>query len=148
MDKSDIVGAWKLISYELRLRDGIVIRPMGEGVQGILMYDAGGNVVVQLMDPDRPMFASGDWLKGEPDEIKAAFEGSLAYYGTFELEDYKGMIVHHIKGCTFPNWTGTDQERIIELSGDKLKLITPVISLSGEELVGHLTFQRLQPGYK
>ncbi len=146
MEQSDIVGAWKLVSYELRLRDGIVIHPMGEGVQGILMYDAEGNVVVELMDPDRPPFASGDWLQGTPEEIKVAFEGSLAYYGTYELEKDKGMIVHHIKGCTFPNWTGTDQERIIELSGAQLKLITPTISISGEELVAHLTFRRLHPG--
>lgn len=40
MDNNDIVGAWKLVSYELRLRDGIVLRPMGEGVRGILMYRA------------------------------------------------------------------------------------------------------------
>ncbi|MBI4788623.1 MAG: lipocalin-like domain-containing protein [Chloroflexi bacterium] len=148
MDKEQIVGTWNLISYELRLRDGIVIRPMGEGVQGILMYDAQGHVVVELMDPERRYFESGDWLKGTPEEIKEAFEGSLAYYGTYELEEHKGMILHHIQGCTFPNWSGTDQERIIELAGDKLKLITPMISLSGEELVGHLTFQRAQPGYK
>src|SRR4030067_3798281 len=106
MDKEQIVGTWSGVSYELRLRDGIVIHPMGEGVQGILMYTADGYVVVQLTDPDRRNFESGDWLRGTPEEIKEAFEGALAYYGTYELENHKGMILHHIKACTFPNWSG------------------------------------------
>ena len=142
MQYSTLEGTWDLISYELHLADGIVLHPMGEGVRGILMYGAGRRVAVQLMDPDRPNFQESDWLKGTPEEIKAAFEGSLAYFGTYELEEEKGMIVHHIRGCTFPNWVNTDQRRILELEGDRLTLITPPLHISGEELVGRLSFRR------
>ncbi len=142
MNKQQLIGTWKLVSFELRLADGILIRPMGEGVQGVLIYTPDDRVVVQLMDPERPRFAEDDWMRGTPEETKTAFEGSLAYYGTFELEKHKGMILHHIQGCTFPNWVGTDQERIIELVDNELTLITPMLALSGEQVVGRLAFRR------
>ncbi len=144
MQAQDLIGVWKLVSYEIRLADGIVVRPMGRGVQGILMYEVGGHMAFQITDPDRPPFASGDWLKGTPEEIQTAFEGCLAYFGTFEVNPAKGTVIHHIEGSSFPNWSGTDREQFCEVAGNRLTLMTLPTTLSGEQAVGYLTWERVR----
>jgi hypothetical protein len=142
MARDQFIGVWKLASFEFRLADGIVIHPMGSGVVGALLYDPSGYMALQLMEPDRPKFESGDWLRGTDEEIKAAFEGCMAYYGTFEIDEPKSIIIHHVLGSTFPNWVGVDREQFYELSHDRLTLTTLPMSLAGEQAVGVLIFQR------
>jgi hypothetical protein len=99
----------------------------------------------QVIDADRPLFASDDWLRGTPEEIRSAFEGCIAYFGTFKVNEAKGTVVHHVEGSSFPNWCGTDREQFFELSGNRLTLMTPPMTLSGEQAVGYLTWERAQP---
>ena len=146
MTRDQFSGIWRLVSFEFRLADGIVIHPMGEGVTGILIYDPSGFMALQLMEPDRPKFESGDWLRGTPDEVRAAFEGCMAYYGTFEINAPKTTVVHHVQGCSFPNWVGVDREQFFEFSRDRLTLTTLPTVLASEQAVGVLTFQRNQQG--
>ena len=144
MANERFVGVWKLVSFEFRLADGIVIHPMGEGVTGFLLYDASGFMALQLMEPDRPKFASGDWLRGAPDEIQAAFEGCMAYYGTYAIDEPKNTVIHHVEGCSFPNWVGVDREQFFEFKGDRLTLTTLPTTLASEQAVGVLTFKRTE----
>ncbi len=144
MSRDQLLGIWKLLSYEFRLSDGIVIRPMGQGVQGILMYDPSGWMALQVIDPERPKFATNDWMSGTPEEAKSALDGCMAYYGTFELNDYKGTIVHHVQGSSFPNWCGIDREQFYELKGNHLTLLTLPMTMSGEQLVGQLAWERIR----
>ncbi len=143
MTHEQLIGVWKLLSYEFRLADGILIRPMGQGVRGMLIYDARGWMMLQVSDPDRAPFASGDWLLGTPAEIQAAWEGSFAYFGTFELDAPRGMITHHITGATFPNWIGIHRELFVECADNRLTLMTPPMPLSGEHAVGYLKWERV-----
>ena len=144
MIRDQILGVWKLLSYEFRLSDGIVIRPMGQGVQGILIYDRTGWMSLQVIDPERPKFTTEDWMSGTPDEAKAALDGCMAYYGTFEVNERKGTIIHHIEGNSFPNWSGIDREQIFELKDNRLILLTLPMTLSNEQVVGQLTWERIQ----
>lgn len=145
MSPESFWGVWQLVSYEFRLADGIVLRPMGQGVRGLLMYDRSGYVMLHVMDPDRPRFQSGDWLRGEPNEIQSAWEGTFSYYGTFELDTRRRMMIHHIQGASFPNWIGTDRELFFEFKDNRLTLMTLPMALAGEQAVGYLTWERAAP---
>ena len=136
-------GVWGLISYEFRLADGIRLRPMGQGARGLLIYERSGYMMLQVMDPDRPLFESGDWLKGTPEEIQAAWEGAFADYGTFELDERRQMIIHHVQGASFPNWVGNARELFFEFAGKCLTLMTLPMPLAGEQAVGYLTWERV-----
>jgi hypothetical protein len=70
-------------------------------------------------------------LRGNPEEVKSAFEGFQAYFGTYEVNDRERMVIHHVIGCSFPNWVGTDQIRFFEFSGKNLTLSTPPLSAAG-----------------
>jgi hypothetical protein len=140
--REKLLGVWKLVSYEFRLADGIMIRPMGQGVQGMLIYDANGFMSLHVIDPERPKFTTEDWMSGTAEEAKSALDGCMAYYGTFEVNERKRSVVHHIEGSSFPNWSGIDREQFVEFKDDRLILLTLPMTMSGEQLVGQLIWKR------
>ncbi|MBN1366358.1 MAG: lipocalin-like domain-containing protein [Dehalococcoidales bacterium] len=146
MSRDRFIGAWKLITAEFRSTDGKVNYLWGKNAAGLIIYSAGGNVSAQIMNPDRPKFASRDNLKGTPEEAKAAFDGYQAYFGTFEVDEKEKLVIHHITGNLFPNAIGINLKRFYEFSeNDRLTLSTPPMSMGGERVTGVLVWERINP---
>jgi len=143
MGKDEFVGTWKLVSFEMRRSDGQTVYPFSRNTVGMLSYDSKGNISVQVMGTDRPAFAINDQMKGSPEEIKAAFEGFTAYFGTYETDEEKGTVTHHVKGSLLPNLVGSDQIRFYEFSGDRLTLKTPPIQVGGITVTSLLIWERI-----
>ena len=141
MQNVNLVGTWKLLSAISRNPDEDKLYPFGENPFGRLMYDTNGNVSVFIMRTGRSKFVSGDHMGGTAEEIKEAFEGFLAYCGTYKIDEDKGTITHHIEGDKFPNWEGTDQLRFFKLSGNQLTLNTPPILAWGKEWIVSLIWE-------
>ena len=139
-----IVGAWKLISFEIQKADGQLIYPFGENAQGTIVYAESGRFSVQVMRPGRPQFASGDQMRGTAEEIEASYKGCISYYGHYEFDAENGFVVHHVEGSLFPNWEGQSLKRLFELSGNRLKLSTPPTLWGGGENVGVLLWERIE----
>ncbi len=137
-----LVGIWELESAECKSDDGGVVYPFGKDAVGMLMYDAKNNMTVQMMRVDQKNFKIDSQFEGTPLEVKTAFEGYLAYFGTYEVKNDDNVVIHHIKGSLFPNWTGRDQERCFELSKDRLILKTPLISFKNKKQTGVLIWKR------
>jgi len=142
LQNEQFIGTWKLVACEFRNSNGKVVYPYGRDPFGMLMYDSSGNMLVLLMQRDRPRFASGDLRRGTPEEIKAAFEGCTTYCGTYEVNEEKGTVTHHVEGSNFPNWVSTDQVRFFKFSGDQLTLSSPPILVGGEQLIVHFVWAR------
>jgi hypothetical protein len=138
-----LIGTWRLVSFESRA-GGEARYPLGRSVQGQLIYDAAGHMSAHLMMPDRPRFASGDRARGTDAEVRVAFVGYLAYYGTYTVDHQRGTVTHHVEGASFPNWVGSTQLRHLRLEGARLTLTTPPIRAAGEELVTVLTWERVR----
>lgn len=142
MLSEQLVGTWRLISRETRRPDGSVSHAYSEHPVGQLMYDAAGNMSVAFMRPDRPKFAGSDKSQGTPAEIRAACDGFQAYFGTYEINEEKKTVTHHVAGSLFPNWEGTSQTRFVKLSGNRLTLSTPPMTDGGETGVAILVWER------
>jgi len=143
MKNDQFIGTWKLIACEFRSADRHSDFPFGHDPLGTISYDASGNMSVQIMRPDCPKFASGDNYNGTPEEVRAAFEGSLAYFGRYQVDEAAGIVTHHVVGCTFPNWIGSDQQRYYKFSGKRLTLSAPPMPMKGAMAVGVLVWERL-----
>jgi hypothetical protein len=143
MGKDKFVGTWKLVSFEARRSDGQVAYPFGRDVIGVINYDTRGNMSVQVMRSDRPAFAVNDFQKGTPEEIRVAFEGFSAYFGTYDVDEEEGTVTHHLKGSWFPNWIGSDQIRFFEFSGNRLTLRTSSIQVGGVVGTSQLIWERM-----
>ena len=140
--KEKFVGTWRLVSYEYRKASGELTYPMGHNMMGLLFYDTAGNMAGQLMNPDRLQFANGDKFRGAPEEIKRAFEGYTAYYGTYQIDEEEGCINHRVEASLYPNWIGGVQKRFYEFAGERLILRTPPLHYAGEAQSGTLVWER------
>ncbi len=57
ISRPEILGAWALVSYELRALDGTHIEyPFGDDAQGFLIYTDDGYMSAQLMRRHRPLY--------------------------------------------------------------------------------------------
>jgi hypothetical protein len=140
---ADLAGAWRLVAREYRTSDGALAPTREEPAEGLLVYSADGWMAAQIMRPGRPPFRSGDRRDGTEAEIRAAYDGYLAYWGTFDLDPARGTVTHHVRGSLYPNWVGQDQVRAYALEGRRLILRTPPMKQGGREVVGLLTWERV-----
>jgi hypothetical protein len=133
-----LIGNWTLLSYITEHPDGTTGRPYGEAV-GRLSYDALGNMAGQVMRPGRLEVTPGQWTT---QDVRSAYAGYIAYFGTYEADEAGGTVVHHVQGALNPAWVGGDQVRQMRFDGELLILSTDVPK--GGALVRHtLTWQRL-----
>lgn len=135
------IGTWRLVSAEFQ-KSGEIHFPLGEHPEGLLIYDNCGNVAVQLMELGRRPLASGDQRGGMPEEIREAFEGYVAYFGTFTVDPKAGTVIHQIRGSLLPNWIGGSQIRFYEVDDCTLTLRTPPIQSGGREITGILVWRK------
>ena len=144
MGREQLVGVWKLVSAVWNCSDGTVNYPFDEKPVGRLIYTKNGHMFATVMDSHRTRFASGDFRQGTPEEIKKAYEGCIFYYGTYEVKEEEGVVIHHVEHSSFPNWDGGDQRRYFEFLGDQLKIWHDPILVEGIEITGTLIWERIE----
>ena len=83
-------GTWKLVSLESR-RDDEAFHPLGQDCKGILFLDAGGTLSVQLMNPKRPSFESGDNLNGTGRRDQNSLSGFPCLLGPIQCGRSRGQ---------------------------------------------------------
>ena len=142
--RDQLIGAWKLVSYEEKPVDGSpTVHPLGEDASGIIMYTPDGFMSAQLSKPDRKPFASGDWFKASDHEFKDEATSYIAYTGPFHVDEEKQHLTHSMFISLFPNWIGQTQPRVVRIQGDRLFLTTASpISSGGKTVNSHLEWRR------
>jgi hypothetical protein len=112
-------------------------------VSGLLVYDAGGNMSAHVIKKNRPFFAANDPDRGTDAEVRAAFEGYAAYFGTYTIDPATQTVTHHVCGAWYPNWIGHDQVRHFKFDGNRLLLSTRSLISGSESLEYVLTWERI-----
>ena len=144
-----LIGTWKLVSVEnVRPNGEVIYAWMGRNPLGQIIYDQTGYMSVQFMRDPRPTFSSksGWYFDASPEEIKNAFAGYYAYFGTYEINENEGIIIHHVKGSLMPAEVGIDYKRFFKFSEKGLILTTPLRQQEGEQRFNRLTFERVEKG--
>jgi lipocalin-like protein len=123
--EKQLIGTWRIVVFEDRKDEkdpnSEWTYPYGKNPKGYFVYDETGHVTIQIMRAPPPAkFASGDDKKPTLDEAKAAYEGYVAYFGTYTIDEASHSVIHHVEGSLGPSYIGTDQKRPFELSGDRL----------------------------
>ena len=130
------------MSWETRSVDGQKISyPLGKDAVGYIMYNEDGYMFVAIMRPNRVRFAAGDLLGGSAEEKAQAANTYVSYCGRYEFNG--DTVIHHVDLSLFPNWVGVEQERLVELRGDRLTLSTRPILLGGVPRTAHLIWERV-----
>ena len=137
----NLVGTWKLVSFELRREDGQVGHPFGEDAIGYGVFTENGYFFSSLMSAERPKFASRGIMGGTVEEKASAVETYSSYCGRYEVQGKKINI--HVEMSLFPNWVGGKQERFFEVEGDRLMVSTPPMLIRGVTGRGYSIWERV-----
>jgi len=138
MTAEKFVGTWKLISYETRFEDGRVEYPMGKDAVGRVIYTTEGYMSGHLMRKRE----TGEFdTNNVQSEVLNKINDHLSYTGRFEVRE--NTVVHFADISVFPSWVDSEQVRIFEFEGDRLKLSTGPLKISGETQSAHLIWERV-----
>jgi hypothetical protein len=132
-----LIGTWRLVSYETDEQGGKRGRPYGDAV-GRLAYDEHGNMSGQVMRPGRARVELGD---GGAQQVRAAYLGYIAYFGTYEVAADGTSVVHHVQGSLNPAWVGGQQVRQMRFDGERLVLSADVRK-NGDTVTHTLIWER------
>jgi len=125
--KEQVVGAWTFVSSVNTRADGSKFDAWGIDGKGTTMYDANGHFAFMLVRSDLPKFT--DRSKTTPEQGKAVVEGSIAYYGTYTVDEPSKTLTLHVEGSTLSALNGTNQKRIIKsITADEMNTLNPVTS--------------------
>ena len=146
--KEAILGVWKLISIETIGPDGQrkPSETYGKNPTGLIIYHPTGYMSVQFMKDPRPTFASPNPGNATPEEIRSAYLGYYAYFGTYEVNEKEGFVIHHLQASLKPFEVGIDFKRFFKIAGDRIILTTvPKMASDGSGVrTSELTFERVK----
>jgi hypothetical protein len=126
--KEQLVGTWRYISSNATRPDGSSL--WGENANGLFILTENGNFSWQVFRSDRRKFASNNRLNASADELKATNEGSLAYFGTYSVDEADKTVTFRTRASTFPNSEGEVLKRVITmLTADELIYTNPATTL-------------------
>jgi hypothetical protein len=132
--KEQLVGTWTATSWEQTNKDGTKFQRFGTNPKGVNMFDANGRFFVMFARADLPKNGSNDPMKTTSEENKAVVEGTIAYFGTYAVDEAGKTVTLLIEASSFPNQVGSEQKRTItSLTANELKMGNPT-ALSGGQI--------------
>ncbi len=116
-DAQKFVGTWVLVSQETQHPDGRAVPSRGDGPLGLIIYDAAGNMAVQLMRTDSRAAEFHD-MAG----FDTAMQGYLAYFGRYDVDQAAGLVRHTVIGSSYFGYRGVVLTRAYAFQDDTLVL--------------------------
>ena len=123
--KDQLVGTWIYVSSTAKRDDGSSVqRP---SLQGAVTYTADGRFHFITTRTDLPKYASSDSARPSADEAMAVASGSIAYTGTYTVDENTKTIHANIETSTFPNLVGAPNQRriVTSISANEMKFTNP-----------------------
>jgi hypothetical protein len=141
-----LVGTWHLISVETIRSNGEVIYPFyGRHPDGMLIYDRGGWMSVQIVSDPKPAVPTDSSREGfmaaKPAEQLTAVDGYYAYCGTWTVDSSASTVTHHIQQSLYPGERGQTAVRRLVLDGNRLTLSAKTHEM-GEDHERRLVWER------
>jgi hypothetical protein len=125
--KEQIVGAWTLVSVASEMDDGKKGEPFGPSPKGVIIFSSDGHFSLFQSRAEIPKIAANDRAKATAEEAQAIVASSIAYFGTYTIDESTKVMVVNLAASTYANVAASpNQKRTITLlSADELKFDNP-----------------------
>src|ERR1700749_4827223 len=90
--KEELVGAWTLVSVSSEMDDGTKGEPFGPSPKGIIIFSNDGHFSLFQSRAEIGKIAANDRAKATPEEAQSIVASSIAYYGTYSIDE-KTMVM-------------------------------------------------------
>jgi len=116
MSQPTLLGSWKLVSFELELRNSKERqRPFGANPNGYLILGSDGRMMTLITAKAR--------TPGQTDsEVVALFRTMMSYTGRYRIEGER--FITKVDASWNEAWTGSEQARFFKIDGDRLAIIS------------------------
>lgn len=139
----DLIGVWWLLSREDFAADGgrRIDPALGADPFGILTF-APGRFAAQFMKRDRSDNAGAETsVRGQNNT--GAVGGYDAYFGTYEVIESSGEVLHRLEGALAPDNIGIEVSRKMQVDGDRLEIRLATTTAEGEPIARTLIWKRV-----
>lgn len=133
-------GRWNIVSWTQDYDDGRVMKPMGDALEGFILYAPDGTMCCFIARADRPKFPSGLQFQASEAEKAQAYDGLMSYGGRYTVEGDR--VEHHVEISGFPNWVGGVQKRSFRMDGDELLITARIEAGTPEARTATLRWRR------
>ena len=125
--KEQIVGAWTLVSVTSEMDDGKKGEPFGPSPKGMIIFSSDGHFSLFQSRAEIPKIAANDRAKATAEEAQSIVASSIAYYGTYSIDESTRVMVVNLAASTYANVAAIpNQKRMITLlTADELKFDNP-----------------------
>src|SRR3954467_9202915 len=125
--KERIMGAWTLVSVTSETDEGNKGEPFGPSPKGVIIFSSDGHFSLFQSRPEIPLIAANDRAKATPEEALGIVASSIAYYGTYAIDEKAGVMSVNLATSTYANLAAIpNQKRTITLlTPDELKFDNP-----------------------
>jgi hypothetical protein len=125
--KELLSGAWTFESVMAESADGTKSVPFGANPKGIIIFTLDGHFSLFQSRAEVPKIASNDRTKATPEEAAGVLAASIAYFGTYSINEPEKSLMLKINGSTFANLLGGPAQRrnITSITQDELKFTNP-----------------------
>ena len=133
-------GVWKLVGEETRDASGqVVARGANGGTPrtGFIAYDPTGYMCVVLAWLEQPKVTS---RQPTLEEARTALTAYNSYWGSFAVNEARGIVTHQTMGALSPAFAGTNQDGKFTIAANRLTLQPPTAS-NGDQRT--LTWERV-----
>ena len=137
-----IVGSWRLVTWvEVETESKSIHSIFGDNPTGLITYTPDGHMSVFIINPTRKAPAGPKATDAEAVDL---YRTMIAYSGSYSIEGDK--VSHKIEVSWNQAWTGTNQQRFVDVKDNQLTIKTPPIisPISGKEIVYTLVWERVK----
>ncbi len=139
MKEENLVGTYKLVSWENRHESGETSYPLGADAQGVIHYAEDGYMFVHIMAANRKVYSGGALFGGETSETVEGANTHISYCGTYRIEN--DDVIHAVQISSFPNWSSTEQRRHFEFTDGNLSLSAQGVKMGNERVAAYLIWK-------
>jgi hypothetical protein len=132
--REQFIGVWQLVRQYNISKTGEEV-PVALKQRGRISWDRAGRVWVLLYNEGRRAPANPQMPTLE--EYREMNSGLMTYFGTYDVDESKQTITHHLQAAASPALVGTDLVRHYVFSDNRVTLIFP------GEAQRHVVFERL-----
>ena len=95
--------------------------------KGLIIFSSDGHFSLFQSRAEIPKIAGNDRAKATPEEAQAIVASTIAYYGTYSIDENSKVMSVKLEASTFANVSANPNQKrtITELTGDELKFSNP-----------------------
>lgn len=123
--REQITGAWSFVSVVSERQDGTRAEPFGAAPTGLIIFTADGHFSLFQSRATLPRIAANDRARATAEEAQSIVEGSIAYFGTYTVNEAERSLTLRLAGSTYANLPPVQHRQVTLLNANELHFINP-----------------------